>query len=209
MPRRFFVESGSLTDGSCDVLINAGNTNMKLGSGVSGALRTACGAGYQEYLFEELRGHCVESLLPGQVLMTSAGNHPTAKYVAHAAVMDYRKGFTGSSYPSLELVAQSYASIWEQVAMQPETSLSVAVVALGGGTGQLGARGPMEKACLTLRSFLAGPNQSSIGDVTFYGYTLPEYIATIEVVSQYFRIPRESLPSEVIRYLATGIGERS
>lgn len=199
--RKVRVAQGSLTEGSQDVLINAGNTNMELGSGVSGAIRQACGAGYQDYLHEQLQIQCGGPLEPGAVLITGAGTHPNARYVAHAAIMDYRQGFTGSSYPSLELVEQSYARIWNALADLGEDGLSVAIVALGAGTGQLGARAPMEKACETLRTFLDGPRASAIGDLCFYGYSLIEYIATVEAVSRYFSVPPETLEPEVLAYM--------
>ncbi len=199
---RAFVTQGSLTDGPCDLLINASNTSMTLGSGVSGAIRIACGAGYQSYLDEELLAHRGGVLQPGQVLFTNAGQHPRARYVAHAAVMDYRNGFTGLSYPTLELVEQAYIRIWEGIATLGESGLSVAVVALGAGTGNLGARDPIELACRTLRPFLSGENRAAFGDLHFFGYILPEYIAMVEVVSQHFEIPPDTVPPEIVKHIS-------
>ncbi len=199
--RKVRVAQGSLTDGTQDVLINASNTNLELGSGVSGAIRQACGPNYQAYLLEQLQSRCAGPLEPGGVLITGAGTHPNARYVAHAATMDYRQGFTGSSYPTLELVEQCYARIWNALADLGEDKLSVAVVALGAGTGQLGVRAPMEKACETLRDFLAGPRASAIGDLCFYGFSLVEHIATLEAVSRHFVVPPETLDPEVLAYM--------
>jgi O-acetyl-ADP-ribose deacetylase (regulator of RNase III) len=140
-------------------------------------------------------------MAPGEVLITNAGKHPHARYVAHAAVMDYRQGFTGSSYPTLELVEKSYARIWQELAKLGERNLSVAVVALGAGTGKLGVRGPVEKACRTLKAFLEGPGADAIGDISFFGYNLVEYIATVEMVSNYFQLPPDSILPEVAAHL--------
>ena len=144
-------------------------------------------------------------MAPGEVCVTNAGTHPNAKYVAHAAIMDYRQGFTGSSYPTLELVEQSYARIWNALADLGEDGLSVAIVALGAGTGQLGARAPMEKACETLRDFLDGPRASAIGDLCFYGFSLVDYIATVEAVSRHFVVPPETLDPEVLAYMRSDL----
>jgi O-acetyl-ADP-ribose deacetylase (regulator of RNase III) len=199
--RKVRVAQGSLTEGTQDVLINASNTNLELGSGVSGAIRQACGPKYQAYLAEQLQARCGGPMAPGEVLLTDAGTHPNAKYVAHAAIMDYRQGFTGSSYPTIELVEQSYARIWNAIADLGEDGLSIAIVALGAGTGQLGARAPMERACKTLIEFLSGPRAGAIGDLCFYGYSLVDYIATVEAVTRHFVVPPETLDPEVLAYM--------
>jgi O-acetyl-ADP-ribose deacetylase (regulator of RNase III) len=40
--RRVLVTQGSLTEGTETLLVNASNTNARLGSGVSGAIGAAC-----------------------------------------------------------------------------------------------------------------------------------------------------------------------
>ncbi|WP_338864755.1 hypothetical protein [Myxococcus stipitatus] len=35
----------------------------------------------------------------------------------------------------------------------------------------------------------------------FYGYSLPEYAATVEVVSRYFALPEGSVPREVLEFV--------
>ncbi|WXH31936.1 hypothetical protein WA016_05916 [Myxococcus stipitatus] len=37
--------------------------------------------------------------------------------------------------------------------------------------------------------------------VVFYGYSLPEYAATVEVVSRYFALPEGSVPREVLEFV--------
>ena len=112
-------------------------------------------------------------------LITDAGAHPTARHVAHVAVMDYRQGFGARSFPDLERIETCCKGLWEAIETVDESGpISVAMVALGAGTGQLGVRAPTEIACRTLKEHLGNRTQSKIGDVTFYGYQLTEYIAT-------------------------------
>ena len=118
---------------------------------------------------------------PGQVLITDAGAHPTARWVAHVAVMDYRQGFTAASYPTPELVERACKALWQAIEAIGEKSLSVAMVALGAGTGNLGLRRSMEIACTTLAEHLSTRPEGAIGDVTFYGYELHEFLVTLEV----------------------------
>lgn len=198
----FRVVHGSLTDGSEQVLVNASNTNCQLGSGVSGAIRHACGPGYQEHIAAALHARFGGPMPPGEVLITDAGRHPQARYVAHVAVMDYRQGFSGSSFPALPLIGQACTRLWHALEeLRPTTPLSVAMVALGGGTGGLGARQPTELACQTLVEHLRGRADTALSRIVFYGYELPAYLAMVEVVSTHFALEPGSVPAEVQEYL--------
>jgi O-acetyl-ADP-ribose deacetylase (regulator of RNase III) len=199
--RRVLVTQGSLTEGTETLLVNASNTNARLGSGVSGAIGAACGLGFPEMILSALNARHGGPMSPGAVFITDAGTHPTARYVAHVAVMDYRQGFTAASYPTLDRIRECCVNLWREIEELPEESISVAMVALGGGTGKLGVRHPTEVACTTLEEHFAA-GHSRIGDVTFYCIDLPEYLAMVETVSQFFEIPSATLPEEVRRYLA-------
>lgn len=196
------VEPGSLTDGDALVLINASNTNAKLGSGVSSAIREACGKGYQRYLLDELAQRPGGVMLPGEVMMTNAGAHPRAKYVAHLAVMDYREGFTAASMPTLDTIGACVEHLWPLLEALPEPQVSVAMVALGGGTGNLGVVDPVRVIARSLQTHLAATPTSRLGRVTFYGYTLPEYVAVAQTLVEFWPALREQLPDELRSFLA-------
>jgi len=187
------VKHGSLTEGTEQLLVDASNTNVALGSGVSGAIGAACGAGYQEHITAEMTRVYGGPMQPGQVLITNAGTHPTARYVAHVAVMDYREGFTASSYPTLELIDTCCENLW--TAVESLGAPSVAMVALGTGTGMLGVRDSTEVACHSLK------RHPAVRDVTFYGYQLHEYVVILEVVLSFFEVPDDTIPPEVKAFL--------
>ena len=192
------VAQGSLTDGSSLVLVNASNTNGKLGTGVSGAIRRACGPGLQAEIERALAARFGGPMPPGEVIVTGAGAHPRARHIAHVAVMDYRDGFTGDSFPDAARIQRCCERLWpaiEAIAIN-EPSLSVAMVALGAGTGNLGVRTPTEIACVTLTSHLA-QGKGRIEAVTFYGYELHEYLAVLDVVSSHFAIDWSQVPPEI------------
>jgi O-acetyl-ADP-ribose deacetylase (regulator of RNase III) len=195
------VTNGSLTDGTESVLINASNTNGELGSGVSGAIRRACGRGFQDAIFAALDAEFGGPMEPGQVLLTDAGTHPHARFIAHVAVMDYREGFTGSSFPTRRTIELCCERLWPRLETLEPTALSVAMVALGAGTGGLGLRMTTEIACQSLRAHLAATPQSKLVDFTFYGYELPEYLVMVETVAEYFELEPGSVPDEVVAYL--------
>lgn len=198
----FLVVHGSLTDGAETVLVNASNTNCQLGSGVSGAIRRACGPGYQERIMAALHARFGSFMPPGAVLITDAGTHPHAQYVAHVAVMDYRHGFGADSFPSLSLIRQSCTLLWQELeGLRSASPLSVAMVALGGGTGRLGVRQPTEVVCQTLTEHLSRHRDTALGRLVFYGYELPEYLAMVEGVGAHFPLEQGSVSEEVLDYL--------
>jgi O-acetyl-ADP-ribose deacetylase (regulator of RNase III) len=192
------VHQGSLTDGDATVLVNASNTGMRLGSGVSHAIRLGCGgADYQQTLFNVLDKELGGELPPGEVCITDAGSHPRATHVLHAAVMDYREGSPDGREPDAARIEAICERLWPAVEALGGQQ-SIAMVALGAGTGGMGLSDTTEIACRSLKA-----HQHAVGDgshidrVCFYGFQLHEFVITVEVVTEHFDIDRESLPDEV------------
>lgn len=183
-PPRIRVVRGSLTDGDESVLVNASNTNVALGSGVSAAIRAACGPGYQEHIQRALEETFGRAMEPGEVLVTDAGAHPRARWVAHVAVMDYREGAASPS-PTVATIEAGCRRLWEAVEALGEES-TVAMVALGAGVGGLGVREPTRVACETLRAHLAATPGSVLRGVTFFGWSEADEATIAEVVRSAF-----------------------
>lgn len=195
---KIIIRQGSLTDGDESVLVNASNTNAQLGTGVSAAIHQACGKGYQEKILAELERQFHGPMQPGQVLLTDAGTHPRAAWVAHVAVMDYREGFNGSSFPTVDRIRLACERLWDVIeAIPDEGTHSVAMVALGAGTGNLGVAEPTRIAAQTLKAHVAIHPNTRIDRVTFYGFQLPEYIAVAHVLAVEFPEVKDQLPEEV------------
>ncbi len=200
------IARGSLTDGAERVLVNASNTELRLGTGVSGAIRAACGPGFQERLYA-LRAQRGGSLAPGEVVVTDAGAHPTARHIAHVAVMDYRPGTTGPAHPTLDLIRTACERLWDALeGLSDEPELSVAMVALGAGTGGLGLVDTTKVSCETLKAHLAIHANTRISRVVFYGYALHEYLATAGEVVRHFPEVAQGLPEDVRQHLASVAG---
>ena len=203
MPPQVFITRGSLTDGHESVLVNASNTNCALGTGVSAAISRSCGPRFQEQVSLELQRKFGGPMKPGQVLMTHAGKHPRARWVAHVAVMDYRDGFSGASFPSKDTIRTGCESLWDAIeTVVGDGPLSVAMVALGGGTGTLGVRVPARIAGETLKAHAAIHKNTRIEKVVFYGYLEQEYVAMAEVLLELFPAIAASLPRDVLEQLA-------
>jgi O-acetyl-ADP-ribose deacetylase (regulator of RNase III) len=191
---RIEVRQGSVTDADVDVLVNASNTLGRLGSGVSAAIRTACGPGFQDAIFEALRarGGAAE---PGAVWLTHAGSHPRARFVAHVAVVDYREGMGVEQLPDVARIQRASVALWQAIeTLSVQTPVSIGMVALGAGTGRLGERVPTAQACETLRAHGASRSSTKIGRVVFHGYSTTEYANVADVVAQYFEI---QVPQEI------------
>ncbi len=76
------VVEGDITAIRADAIVNASNTSLWLGGGVSGAIRQACGQG----LAKEMAGIARRrTLVNGDAVVTSSHGLETAPYIIHAA----------------------------------------------------------------------------------------------------------------------------
>jgi len=86
------VKQGNLLDEeNATFILNASNTTLVLGSGVSAAFRKKCGMKLQEEMFSKLLS-LEQKLNKGDVIATSSSDANNFKYALHAAVMDYNQG---------------------------------------------------------------------------------------------------------------------
>jgi O-acetyl-ADP-ribose deacetylase (regulator of RNase III) len=202
MKLRVQVLQGDVTTANADVLVNASNTGAWLGSGVSGAIRRACGPGYQEQIQAVLAERFgAPEMEPGQVLLTAAGSHPRARHVAHVAVMDYRTGHEAEAAPDAARIERGCSNLWQALEEIQDPDLTIAMVALGAGTGQLGVRLPTEVACQTLKRHVAGHPTSRVAAVLFYGFQLLEFANIVLVVRKHFPLDETEFPEEARRII--------
>jgi len=192
------VWHGSIGDADVDVLVNASNTLLKLGSGVSAAIRQSCGAGFQATLDELLAKEHGGGLEPGAVVMTDAHEHPRAKYVAHVAVMDYRDGQGHVRNPDHARLETGYRALFEAIEKLPEERPSVGVVALGAGTGGFGLRNTVGLACAALRTHL-DTGERRVGPVTFVAFDILECANTLAAVREQFPVDESGLSEAVLK----------
>ena len=94
---------GSLVDSrvGAHAIVHAGNPELGLGSGVSGALREACGgAAYQREVRERLEEDFGEPLQPGDCLVTGPGACTAFRWVLHVPSVDYRRADAQTGGPT-------------------------------------------------------------------------------------------------------------
>ncbi|MFT7859657.1 MAG: macro domain-containing protein [Sulfurimonas sp.] len=82
------VKHGDLIEEPASFIVNASNTELTLGSGVSKAFRDSCGGNYfQQILFEVKKEYLKDHprIEQGDVLLSGSGNCKNFKYALHAA----------------------------------------------------------------------------------------------------------------------------
>lgn len=195
------VMHGDIAAADADVLVNASNTGAWLGSGVSAAIARSCGAGFQDHIRRELVERFKGDMEPGEAFITDAGTHPRAKWIAHVAVMDYRDGHEDDAKPTLERIERGTRRMLDLLEELPAASLSLAMVALGRGTGGLGLRDSVRISARALRDHLA-VRSAKIAKVLFVGWSFPDYANMLDEVRQFFPIDLSKLPDDLQRFLA-------
>jgi O-acetyl-ADP-ribose deacetylase (regulator of RNase III) len=109
---------GNILDFKTDFIVNASNTTLSLGSGVSMVLKKACGNELQSELLKIRQGIYNEDRLiePGEVFATSSFNHQNSQYVLHAAVINYNPGcgVGGLNPQRVETVFEEFVEKYKQ-----------------------------------------------------------------------------------------------
>jgi O-acetyl-ADP-ribose deacetylase (regulator of RNase III) len=98
---------GDIVKCDADFLVNASNTNLKLGSGVSMSFKRHCGAGLQKEMDDiKKQANLAElQVKQGDVLATSSGESTNFKFSLHAIVMDYSTSVSQKdAKPTLQII---------------------------------------------------------------------------------------------------------
>lgn len=141
------LHAGSLVDPAigAHAVVNASNPSVALGSGVSAALRAACGgAAFQEELRDRLEEDFDSELEPDDCLITSAGTCTAFRWVLHVPAVDYRERDPETGGPSgprrvrscVRAFLEAAASLARDHGLAGQ--LVVATPLLGAGAGGLG-----------------------------------------------------------------------
>ncbi|MCB9615175.1 MAG: macro domain-containing protein [Sandaracinus sp.] len=145
---------GSLTDPAlgADALVNASNPEVALGSGVSAAIREACGGlAYQRAIREALDDEFGEPLEADDCLVTDAGVAKAFRHVLHVPAVDFRRRGADGAITNADRVARcTRAAVAaadelaegtvssEGTSSRGKVSFVLAMPLLGAGVGGLG-----------------------------------------------------------------------
>ena len=141
MPYTCIVKQGNLLDEKATFIVNASNTALQLGSGVSAAFKKTCGIELQDEMLHKLLS-LERKLQKGDVIATSSGRASHFNYALHAAVMDYNQG---TRYPEKQPSLDDIRIILENIepylqwyhTQHPHEKITLALPLLGCGVGGL------------------------------------------------------------------------
>lgn len=167
-----FVGSITAPELGAHAIVNASNPDVLLGSGVSAAIREACGGrAYQEALLEALDAEFGEPLGPDDCLVTDAGAATAFRWVLHVPAVDYRMPDPETGGPSgpTRIAHCTRAALAAADALARAHALAgrfvLALPLLGAGAGGVGEVGSAEAMLGAVRAALdAG---SALGELRF------------------------------------------
>ncbi|HUM11925.1 MAG TPA: macro domain-containing protein [Myxococcaceae bacterium] len=143
-------------------IVNAGNPALGMGSGVSGAIRDACGGHpFQESVRERLEEEFDGPLRAEDCLVTDAGTCSAFRWVLHVASVDYRRRDpeTGGATGPSRVRSCFLAVLREATELASEENLEgqfvLATPLLGAGHGGLGPVTALEAMIRGLAEHLA------------------------------------------------------
>ena len=172
MGYKITVKQGNLVEEEADFIVNASNTKLLLGSGVSMAFKKHCKIKLQKEMNNLILQHPKE-LVQGDVVLTSSGDASNFKYALHALVMNYNKGVRGvSKNPSLETIQTILENIFLFLNnfVKKNKKVKIVLPLLGCGVGGLN-----KNDLLTLYKTFFLKDILFECEVVVYGYTLEDY----------------------------------
>lgn len=170
------THTGSIVDREVDshAIVNASNPSVGLGSGVSGAIREACGgARFQVIVREALEAEFGEPLGADDCLVTSGGTSDFIRWVLHVPAVDYtrRDPDTGGVTGATRVAACVRAALDEAATLATENDLvgrfRIATPLLGAGHGGLGVVVSADIMMGALRAWTIAHEDSPVAEVRF------------------------------------------
>lgn len=167
---RIVLLEGDITEQAVDVIVNAANTELRLGSGVAGAIREKGGPEIEA----ECAAHGPVDL--GEAALTGAGELPS-RFVIHAASM------LPGGVASAETVR---SSIRASLSLAAEQALeTIALPAIGAGVGGFSIQACAEISLEEARGHLAA--ETSLQEIRFVLWGEPAF-RVFEMVNDRARV---------------------
>ena len=178
MPYIITPKYGNITDAKVDFTVNASNTRLILGSGVSMAFKRHCGIELQKEMDTIINKY--GELSHGDVVATSTCKEQNFRYILHAAVMNYTKKVTSKNPTSKTIIdiLNNIDAYLEWFIKQHQISkVSLALPLLGCGVGRL-----KKEVVLQLYKEHFSKNFTYTCNVEIYGYSKEDF----ELIKQFF-----------------------
>jgi len=173
MPYSIVVKQGNLLNEEADFIVNASNTKLILGSGVSLAFKRCCGIELQKEMNSILKS-MDSDLVQGDVVATSSGGTNTFTYALHVAIMNYNKGvkYTEKN-PTIDVIEKALKNIENYLfwyAKNKSNTIKLVLPLMGCGVGGLDKANVIK----LYKNFFT--KQVNINcEVVIYGYSIEDY----------------------------------
>ena len=173
MPYKITIKQGNLLNEKADFIVNASNTRLILGSGVSMAFKRHCGVQLQREL-DAILNSIDGELAQGEVVASSSANVTNFKYALHATVMNYNKGVKqGEKLPTLNTIEKSLQKIQNYLlwyAKNHSNKMKIALPLMGCGVGGLDKVDVIQ----LYKDFFSQPIEIEC-EVVVYGYSEEDF----------------------------------
>jgi len=168
MGYKIVVKQGNIVEEKADFIVNASNTKLMLGSGVSMAFKRACGIELQKELDEILKKY--KHLEQGDVVISSSGKADNFTYTLHAAIMNYNDGVKHhQKKPTISTIYKAIENI-ENILIRFKKSVKVAIPLMGCGIGGL----DKQEVIKVYKEFFKRDIKEEI-TVAIYGFSEDDY----------------------------------
>ena len=182
MPYSIVSKQGNLLTEEADFIVNASNTKLILGSGVSMAFKRHCGIKLQNEMNSILDSIDGE-LAQGDVVATSSANATNFKYSLHAAIMNYNKSVHyDEKNPTINTIEKALQNIEKYLlwyAKNKSNSMKLVLPLLGCGVGGLDKTDVIEQ----YQKFF-GKDIDINCEVVVYGYSIEDYLKIIKILKE-------------------------
>jgi len=134
-------QGNMLNEEDATFVVNASNTILKLGGGVSTTFKIYFGRNLQVEMDAKVQS-IGEPLQKGDVVITSAINATNFKYILHVAIFDYNQGVDDlNKFPTLQTIADALINIEKYLYWYTQkyntSKLKIVLPLLGTGIGKL------------------------------------------------------------------------
>lgn len=163
--RKIDVFCGSITDCPTMCIVNSSNTAIGLGSGVSSAIREACGGVvFQKECREALEEFDGGVLPQGQVAVTTGGSSQY-RWVFHAATMDFKKSNKATYTVVQSCMLNSLKAAERVIEEEGLDDFTIGVPLFGSDTGGLSIEDSCNAICEAMKAHFKNNRESLISQI--------------------------------------------